>query len=251
MSRMTKMTAVAVAAGLMGVGTATSAKAAEATVGLDIASAYVFRGVTFNDGPVAQPYVDIGGLVEGLEFGVWGNIDIDDYDGALEEGQFSEIDIWASYTLPLEGVEVALMYTEYTYPGFGDAVLVEDAAVATQGVADREIGVSAGLDLILAPYVAVYYGIDGGIEKSLYAEVGVGHDLELAEGVGLSLGALVGFLEPDEGDSGFHQYEVSASLSYGVMGLGLTYVGQIDDDVLTDDAYDVEVIGMLSLSHSF
>jgi hypothetical protein len=31
----------------------------------------------------------------------------------------------------------------------------------------------------------------------------------------------------------------------------VTYYGQADDDVLTDEAYDVEVVGTLGLSHSF
>ncbi len=239
MNRMTNII-VGLAAGALLGGSAT-VHAAEVTVGADVASAYVFRGVTFNDGPVFQPYVDVAGFpgaFEGLEFGVWGNLDIDDYDGTLESGQFSEIDLYASYALPLEAVALSISYTEYTFPGAEDD-------------ADREIGLDLGLDVILAPYIAVYYGLDGGIEKDLYAEAGVGYGVELVDGLELELGALVGYLSPDEGDSGFHQYEVSAALAYGIFSASVAYIGQIDDDVLTDEAYDVEVVGTLGLAYTF
>lgn len=229
------------------------AMAAEATVGLDLASAYVFRGATFNDGLVAQPYLDVSGLP--VDIGFWGNIDIDDYDNSYESGEFSEIDVWASYTLPIEGIDASIGYAEYTYPGLGGAELVDGEAVATRGVADREVSLSVGMDVPLAPAVGLYYGIDGGIEKNFYADFGIGHEMELAEGVGLSLGALIGYFVPDEGADGFNQYELSASLSYSFLSLGVTYVGQVDDEVLVDaedgGTYDVEVIGTLGMSYAF
>ena len=219
--------------------TSSPALAAEATVGADISSAYVFRGITLNDGVVAQPYLEVSGLP--VDLGVWGNIDIDDYDGALDEGQFSEIDIYASYAIPVEGIDASIGYTEYTYPQGGEA--------------DREVGLSLGLDLPLAPTVGVYYGLDGAVEENLYADFGIGHDFELAEGVSLSLGALIGYLYPEEGEDGFHQYELSASFAWSFLTLGVTYIGQIDDDVLVDvedgGGYDVEVVGTLGLSYGF
>ncbi len=75
--------------------------ATEASLSLDFASAYVLRGVIFNDGAVTQLGLEVSDL-GGLTVGAWGNVDIDDYDGALEGGQMSEIDVYASYDLPLE-----------------------------------------------------------------------------------------------------------------------------------------------------
>lgn len=228
--------------------------AAEATVGADIASAYVFRGVTFNDGLVVQPYVDVAGLP--IAVGVWANFDVDDYDGAANDGQFSEIDLYASYDLPLEGpVGLSLGYCEYTYPGSGGDPVVDEegGASSTFGESDRELSLSASLDTILAPSVGVYYGIDGGIEKTTYVEASIGHSLALSDEVGLDLGAGVGYVSPDEGDDGFSHYTASATLSYAFVSAGVTYVGQIDDDVLPDGpgAYDVEVIGTLGISTDF
>ncbi|HMO50736.1 MAG TPA: MltA-interacting MipA family protein [Kiritimatiellia bacterium] len=231
-----KKTTMTSLAALLALASAPAVRAAEATVGVDVSSAYVFRGITFNDGFVAQPYLDVSGLP--IDIGVWGNIDIEDYDGALEEGQFSEVNIYGSYTLPIEGVDAAIGYTEYIYPN-------------AEAEADREVSLTLGLDLPLAPTLGVYYGLDGGIKKDFYAEFGIGYDIEIDERLTLSLGALIGYLYPDEGEDGFHQYELSATLTYDFVSLGVKYIGQADDKVLTDDAYDVEVVGTLGLSYTF
>ncbi|HMP72270.1 MAG TPA: TorF family putative porin [Kiritimatiellia bacterium] len=230
-----QMTKVLAAVAAASVTAGSAALAAEATVGVDVSSAYVFRGATFNDGFVAQPYLDVSGLP--IDIGVWGNLDIDDYDDSLNSGEFSEINIYASYTIPVEGVDASIGYTEYIYPG-------------AELEADREVSLSLGLDVPLAPSVGIYYGLDGGIKKNIYVEAGLGHDIELDEGISLSLGAAVGYLNPDEGESGFSHWQVSAALNYDFISLGVTYVDTIDKDVL-GDAYDVEVIGTLSLSYSF
>jgi uncharacterized protein (TIGR02001 family) len=204
--------------------------AAEASVSLDVASAYVFRGATLNDGLVLQPGLEVSGLP--VTLGVWGNFDIDDNDGALEENEFSEIDIYASYDIPVDALDLSVGYTEYTYPG--------------GGVADREVSLSAGFDVALAPSVAVYYGIDGGIEDSIYAEVGIGHELTI--GLAVELGATVGYADPDGGESGFSHYTASLGTSLGCLGVSVTYIGEIDDDVLETDT---DVVGMLSVAKDF
>lgn len=214
---------------------AVSARAADANVGVDLASAYVFRGATFNDGLVAQPYLNVEGLPVSL--GVWANYDIDDYNGALADGQFSEVDFTVGYSLPIDSVVgIDLGYCEYLYPG-------------AAAEADREISASAGLDVILAPSVTVAYGVDGGIDGSTYVEAGLGHEIEV-EDLTLGLSAAVGYVEPDEGESGFSHYSVTASASYSFISASITYLDQIDDDVLAD-AYDVDVYGTLGVSYDF
>ncbi|MBL7076486.1 MAG: hypothetical protein ISS31_03345 [Kiritimatiellae bacterium] len=209
--------------------------AAEASVSLDVASAYVFRGATFNDGLVAQPGLEVSGLP--VTVGVWGNFDSGDYDETLEENEFSEVDIYASYDIPVEAVALSVGYTEYLYPG-------------AEAVADREVSLSAGLDVALAPSVAVYYGVDGGIEDSLYAEAGIEHEFTVGEDLGVELGATVGYMDVDGGEAGFSHYTASVGASYGCVGASVTYIGEMDDDIL-GDAYDVDVVGMLSVGHDF
>jgi uncharacterized protein (TIGR02001 family) len=230
--------------------------AAEASLSLDLASSYIFRGVTFNDGLVAQPGLEVGGL-GGLSVGVWGNLDLDDYDGALADSQFSEVDIYGSYAIPVEVVDLSVGYTEYVYPGGGEA--------------DREVGISVGgafegVDL----GADCFYGVDGAIEDSLYIELAAGSSFELCEDLGLDIGATVGYSSPDEGDDGFSHYTASLGLSYSVLSVGVTYIGQIDDDVLPDAAaavdadeaagveavdavlgYDAEVLGTIGVAIDF
>jgi uncharacterized protein (TIGR02001 family) len=236
MKMMTSVVAVAVMASSV-------AFAADTSLSLDVASAYVFRGDTFNDGLVAQPGLEVA-LPAGFSVGAWGNIDLDDYNGTLaNDDQFSEIDIYGSYAVPVEVVDLSIGYCEYTYP-------------TSESVADREVSVSVGTSVgIIDLGLGVYYGIDGGIEKSLYADVSAGTSFELAEGLSLDLGATAGYLDPDEGESGLKDYTLSAGLGYGILGASVTYIGQLDDDVLVDikdgGTYDADVVGMLSIASDF
>lgn len=231
-----------------------SAGAAEATVGADVASAYVFRGNTFNDGFVLQPYMDVSGLP--FDLGIWGNMDLEDMKGSLKSGEFSEIDIYVSYALPLgvDGLDVSVGYTEYLYPGIGGGVDADGNEL--QGEADGEASVTVGLtEVPLAPALTLAYGCAGAVEQSLHAELGVEHTVELTEELGLDFGAVVAYEEPDSGESGFSYYTASLGLSYACLSASVTYVGQIDDDVLVDvekdGGYDVEVYGVIGASYEF
>jgi len=220
---------------------------------LDVASSYIFRGVTFNDGLVVQPGLEVTGLP--ITIGVWGNLDGDDYDDSLDSGQFSEIDLYASYAIPVEVIDLSVGYTEYTYPSGG-------------GAADREANVSIGYENVVALGLSLNYGLDGGIEQSFYGEASVGYEAELAEDVSLEVGAAVGYLSPDEGEDGFSHFTVGAEVGWSLLSLGVMYVGQIDDDVLPDYAaataatalteateavlgHDAEVVGTVGIGASF
>ena len=226
---------------LFGVGAA-SAEAAEVSASLNVASAYVFRGVTFNDGFVVQPGLEVSGLPIPLTIGVWGNLDIGDYTGVLDGGQFSEIDLYgcADIPLPVDWLGLSVGYTEYTYPSGG-------------GKADREANLTGELGLLLSPSLSVNYGVGGAIENSLYLELGLGHEIEWAECFSVGIGTVVGYLDPDEGDGGFSHYALTAGVSYSLFSASLTYVGQVDDEVLRDGAgsYDVKVYGTIGVSYEF
>ena len=236
---------------VFGLAAASATHAAEATVGVDAASAYVFRGATFNDGFVLQPYMEVGGLMIGeaeVSLGAWGNLDIDDYDGIVEEGQFQEWDFYGSIAFPLEVVDLALGYTEYTYPSSGLDHDREFGLTVAKEVADT--GVTPGL--------GVYYGVDGGIEDNVYVEGTLDYGMALTEALSLSLGGAVGYLEDDGGPDGFSHASGTIGLGYALseaaeIHCSLTYVGQLDDDVLPDgkEAYDVDTYGLVGISYAF
>lgn len=245
---------------LIGMG---SAMAAEASVSVDAASAYVFRGVTLNDGFVIQPGVEVSGLPAGVDIGVWANINMDDYDGAASDDQVGEIDIYASYGLPIEGIDLSVGYTEYTYPGLGgDPTASIDstgaaAASSTFGESDREVSLSLGLgeNLPLSPSISAYYGLGGLIDKQLYVEASVGHEISVNDDTSIEIGATVAYLNPDKGEDGFSHATASLSGSYKILNASVTYVGRIDDDVLADamdgTGYDVDVYGTVGISCDF
>jgi len=214
---------------------------ADATLSVDVASAYVFRGATFNDGLNLQPGMEVSGP-GGLSVGAWGVLDLEDYDGAVVDGQFQELDLYASYALPVEILDLSIGYTEYLYPSAG-------------GDSDREVGVSIGKSVMAVDLAAdVYYGLDGGIRKQFYVELSAGTEFELGC-LGVELGAMVAYLNPDEGESGFSHWAATVGASYGAFGASVTYIGQVDDKVLPDSGsgggYDVDVVGMLSASVAF
>jgi uncharacterized protein (TIGR02001 family) len=215
---------------------------------VDFASAYVFRGVTFNDGPVIQPGLEVSGLPipeewGSLAIGTWANFDLSSYGGALEKNEFSEIDYYLSYSLPVSVVDLSVGYCEYTYPNGGSA--------------DREMSVSVGKDINgLYPSLTYNYGLDGAIEGSSYIAGGLDYGMDLSDALSASAGVSIGYLIADEGDDGFNDATMTIGLSYALgenwaLNGSVSYVAQLDDDVLTDEAYDTEFYGMLGLSCDF
>jgi len=217
--------------GSMALAGALSASAADVGLGIDFASSYIFRGFTLNDGWVAQPGLEVSGL-HGFTVGTWANFDLEDNTGGSPSGgDFSEVDLYVSYAIPVEGFGLSIGLTEYTYPR-GGAEISEDGTSVEPIDADRELNLILSLDDVpLAPTFGVYYGLDGVIDKSVYLELGLSHEEALTEDVAASIGLTVGYVEPDQGDSGLNHATISAGLGYKFASLGVIYVVETDDDV--------------------
>ena len=78
---------------------------------VDLNSAYVWRGITLNDGLVMQPSLDVN--KSGFGINVWGNMDIDDYNDTLESWEFSQVNFMLSYDYNFKPVDVSIGYIEY------------------------------------------------------------------------------------------------------------------------------------------
>ncbi|MFL2877271.1 MAG: TorF family putative porin [Pontiellaceae bacterium] len=196
------------------------ASAISATV--DIASAYVFRGATFNDGIVIQPGVE--GEVAGYTVGVWANIDIDD---AGNDDQVSEIDLYIGKDLgSVAGWDLSAGYCEYTYPG-----------VAGNGESELSLSASgaiSGFDVSLAAYANIaeestpnFYEASTGGSTSI-----AGLALDYGISLGYSADEEVGGAEAETG-VGYVAY----SLSYDTAGgtISATYIDGRDDDIVEVD----------------
>jgi hypothetical protein len=196
---------------------------AEVSITTDFSSAYVFRGATLNDGFVIQPGIEASGLglpeVYGsVTVGAWGNFDLDDYAPVGAVGSsFQETDWYGSYHLP---------------------PFVE------------------GLDLFIG-YTEYSYGAGGNMGTSSYTEFAVGYGFDFTETFSGSVDARLGYANQDGGETGFQDYDISASLGYALgeswsIGASLVYIGQGDDIVLPEapSAYDVDLVGMLSFAYA-
>jgi uncharacterized protein (TIGR02001 family) len=189
--------------------------ASAVSASVDIASAYVFRGTTFNDGLVVQPGIE--GEVAGLTVGAWANVDINDVGG---DDQVSEIDLYIGKDLgSVAGWDVSAGYCEYTYPGAagnGESELSLSASGALGGV-DLSFGAFANVAESATPN---------------YYEVSTGGSTALA-GIALDYGIAAGYFDTEASDTtGFGYAAYSVSYDTGGGSLSVTYVDELDDDVV-------------------
>jgi len=247
----TMIMAAALAAGVV--------KAADVSATADFASAYIFRGVTLNDGLVFQPGAKISGFPIPEEYGsvavgTWANYDISDDGGRLNKNEFSEIDYYLSYTLPVKVVDLSATYTEYTYPNSGGTE------------ADKEVAFTAGKALGetgLYPSITANYGLGGAVEDNWYIQGGFDYTKSLTDALTLSSGVKVAYLISETGADGFNDATAKLGLSYALtknwaVNGSLNYVAQLDDEVLVDAdstagvlGYDKDIFATLGLSCSF
>ena len=192
---------------------------ASAQVTVDLVSAYVFRGGTINDEINIQPGFGTEIFGGAVSVGTWGNFNTD-------TSEFDEIDYF--FGIPLTGddasVSAEIGYTEYVYNVGGEA---DSEPYLALGFGDASL--------------LVAYGIRGAIDKTLYLELGYGASVAVAENVSVDLGAALGYVDPDEGESGFSHLTLTAGTELGIpetdysVALGLAYVVETDDDVLVVD----------------
>lgn len=226
--------------------TAGTAVAAEVSGGVDLYSAYVWRGITFNDGLVVQPSMDV--TAGGFNFNVWGNFDIDDYDNSLDDGEFSEIDLTLSYTVEAGPLSITGGYIEYLFPttDVGGAPGTREIFVDLSG--EPADGFILG--------ATAYYDIDE--VEDYYLTPYVGYSLAINDEVSLDFGASCGYAGEDfalGGESGFHEYTFYLGAGYQMDSVSLSallgYTDTMDKDVLPEDAADVNFFGGIGLSYNF
>jgi uncharacterized protein (TIGR02001 family) len=229
---------------VLALGTAGRAGAQAVTVDYDltVASAYVWRGITFTDGAVFQPSITAS-HASGFSFNTWGNLDIDDVNGL--SGDFQEVDLTLAYEFGSDAVSASVGLIDYLFPN-------------GVGPETREVFLTLGFDVPLQPSFAVYYDFD--VVEGFYATAAVEHGADFGEGWSYSIGLLAGFASEDFAvvaaggtDSGLFNgqatFTVSRELAKGSVGFFVAYTDTLDDDVLPDQ--EVDFFGGVSLSLSF
>jgi uncharacterized protein (TIGR02001 family) len=183
-----------------------------ATAGVDLASAYIFRGTTVNKNPVLQPLLKVQS--GGLTLGAWGNRALDAEDGELEQ----EVDAFASFDIPFENLVLSLGYTEYMYP---------DSDFDN----DQEVMLRISVPTRLNPTLAAFRGVGGGILNTNTYELGLKEDIFARSGFTGSLGGTLNYLDREDGTDGFSHLTLSVGAAYQVLTASVNYVVETDKDV--------------------
>lgn len=169
--------------------------AQSASIGADIVSRYVWRGLDFGESMSVQPGLTIS--LGGLEFGAWGS-----YAISASGSGANENDLWATYTYETaSGASFAVGFTDYYFPS-PRADKFRDKDAHTQEVSVAVSGSEA------FP-VSLYAGMVLDDDKPIYFEASVpftAGDVEL----GLHAGAV-------SGESEFYATE-----GFALVNLGLT-----------------------------
>ena len=243
----------------MATGLVASMASAEVAVTADIASAYVFRGITVVDDLVVQPGIEVGdfGLPEeygAISLGVWGST------APFEDtyNNLHETDWYLSYALPtiISNLDLSVTFTEYQY---------------TLAPGEQELGFGAAYALADAVSVggSVNFMVDDentATEDQVYFDFFADYSLELSDKTSANVSGLIGFMIQGDGndtaglDDGFNQAEVSGALSHALndmwsIGASLTWITQLDDNVLPDNTaagnfgngHDRHLVAMFSI----
>lgn len=219
-----------------------------ADVSVDINQGYIWRGMTFNDGLVLQPALDVSSE-SGFGINVWGNMDIDDYNGALEAGEISEVDITLSYSYEIKGFALTAGVIEYLYVHQS----TEDMG-ALPGTREVYISLSRELGRGVSAGAAVYYDCDE--VDDYYAMLSLGYSVSLNDETELELSGSLGHIGKDMsrgGKEGLNDCTVSTKVIFAVSDAfsvkgTIGYTDSLDDEVLPDQ--DVNLFGGISLLYS-
>lgn len=227
----------------------TSLFATELKFNVDMKTAYVDKGATYNNGGVYQPSVELSN--DNITIGTWINYDRGNYSGNIEGDRLSEVDFYFVYGYNIQKLSTSVSYASFMYP-FSD--------YATE----QEMVVDASYDLfLLTPSITGMFGFDGAIAYRRYYSVALSHDSKerkfytLKHNYGVSCAIIL--LDFPNIKTGLSHYEVDGyyiiHLSLFDLGVGLKYLGLIDDEVLPRSnkggGYDTKLVASCSISRGF
>lgn len=208
---------------------------AEAEVGIDLASAYIADGVTYNNGPVLQPSLTLSGLP--VVFGVWANYDLSDYDGQVTRNEFSEVDLRAAVPFDIGPVSLSADYVAWTYPN-------------SESEADQmfEFSVESPVFKTLSLGLMGRYLFAGGYDGGWYVRPSTRFEIFLAEVLNLNLHACAAYIDrPDGGKDGWQHYDIGATLALGIFNASATYIGRFDREVQPTGTFSYDTQWLFTL----
>lgn len=207
---------------------------------------YLWRGYDLSGGtPVVQGGVDFS--AKGFTLSYWSNIQTKDdvvLGGDVNGGNATETDMILDYSVDINELLSASVGTIwYALDGLEDT---------------KEAYLGLSLNTVLSPSVTIYYDYDQAEENALFYTASVGHSLDLADGLSVSLGALVSYNEESDyavgNYSDWHNYELSVGIDYALNdSIGISpsfiYSSPISDEAKV--AIDSETVAGVSVSLAF
>jgi hypothetical protein len=246
---MKKWSVFLIALVMIGAGLVTTSQAAievEGDVYAGVFDKYLWRGFDLSGGsPVAQAGADLSS--GGFTLSYWSNWQLKDdvvLGSEVDSGEITETDIVLDYSADIgEMLSLSVGDIWYQLDGMDDT---------------NELYVGATVNTLLSPTLTMYWDWDECEEEGLYFTLDISHSMDLMEGLALNLGALVSYnLHSDYAVgnySGFHNYELSASLDYALtdalsVSPSFTFSSGIDDDA--KEAIDTEILAGVNLTFAF
>ena len=179
------------------------------SIGADVVSEYVFRGQSFGQESL-QPFAEVS--YGNFTAGSWFSTGF----GADSELSGDELDLYAGYSVPLEGdISLDLGATYYHYPQGGALFETENGNAGSY-----EVSASVGFGAVpLAPSVTAYYDFT---LEAFTLEGAASYSVPVAEKLSLDLGGTVGLVE---GNGFAYQWgTASAALSHSVTEAASLYI---------------------------
>lgn len=240
-----------------------------------LASSYIYRGATLNDGWVLQPCVET--TVGFLKAGAWANYDINDYAGAIDGNKFSEVDLYASFNVSLGRWDMAVGYKAYldkyfyleepAVPEFTTKQEVDDYKAEQQAIRAAypkpnlgqddasEVFVSVAYNARFIPSISVSHGIDGCLEKTTYVEGKLAHEYYRSPGKRMVLSAAVYYIDQENNLNGFSHCLLANTFIFNSMTATIGFIGPLDGDILTNaregGPLDMREYASLGFSYGF
>lgn len=244
---MKKLCVLLAALAFLGAGMVTTSVAAitvEGDVYVGVFDKYLWRGFDLSGGqPVVQGGADLSAGNFTLSY--WSNWQLKTSDSAgIPSGEVTETDIILDYSTDIgEMLSVSAGNIWYSLEAAEDT---------------NELYLSATVNTLLSPTLAMYWDWDAAEEEGLYFTADISHSLALMENLSMSLGALVSYnLHSDYavGDyAGFHNYELSVGFDYVLtdqLSVSPSFAFSSGISSAAKDAIDSEVLAGVNLTFTF
>jgi len=175
---------------------------AQVSVGADIASRYIWRGVDYGNSPSFQPSLVL--TLGNFKLGTWGA-----YSFAGSGTPFAEHDLWASFDIPTSAGTFSALYTDYYYPSAGLKYFNFEGD--GKGAHTLEVGIAYTGPATVPLTVKTYLNVHCDPDNSAY--------LELSYPVALESVGLNFFLGTSMGKSVWYGTQQAAIINVGITAL--------------------------------